>query len=87
MALVKSTSPHMLQFFSLKSQKVVHVFRFPSSIRKIKCTEANSEHPKLFVMLQEGYLKVIDLKEFEQDFSMKTFRIGLDERELNPLMT
>ncbi|CDW73531.1 UNKNOWN [Stylonychia lemnae] len=65
----------MLKIYSLKCDRSLHVLRFNSPITKFQSSQ-NSQTNQLIVLLQEGLLKIFNLKTLEQEISLKTFNLN-----------
>jgi len=74
LAYTTSNQPKILKIFSLKSDKTLHIYRFGSSILKVSST-SSTNLSQLFVLLQEGQLKIFDLKSMEQIANIRTFQM------------
>ena len=62
----------------MKTDQTIHILRFGSPIIKFQTNsnfgnDATKNH--LFVLLQEGLLKIFNMHSMEQDISIKTFQM------------
>lgn len=72
-----------MNIYSLKADKTVHILRFGSPVIKYQTnTSASSSNLDpaplknlLFVLLQEGLLKIFNMHSMDLEYSIKTFQM------------